>query len=296
MPACALLWLTVAAVAAAAQPPAHAIEFWRSIAQHDYVLPSGSDLPALTAELEEYLASPDPERRDEIAYSTLTAWIYGKRLIGPDLLRPLTDRLVANLKQGIGQRDSDTVFKRSFSALVLSVVAARDNAAPYMTAAEFRRLEDAALAYLAAEKDLRGYDARTGWMHSAAHTADLLKFLARSRFLEPPDQRRLLDAVAAKLSSAPTVFTHGEDERFARTVLSIVNRSDFDRSAFKEWASATRPGRLEAERPTAAELNSRQNVKNLPSKLEVLLALEAQPSESIQYAREAVRAALKDLF
>ncbi len=98
MPACALLWLTVAA---AAQPPAHAIEFWRSIAQHDYVLPSGSDLPALTAELEEYLASPDPERRDEIAYSTLAAWIYGKRLIGTDLLRPLTDRLVANLKQGI---------------------------------------------------------------------------------------------------------------------------------------------------------------------------------------------------
>jgi len=241
MPACALLWLTVAA---AAQPPAHAIEFWRSIAQHDYVLPSGSDLPALTAELEEYLASPDPERRDEIAYSTLAVWIYGKRLIGPDLLRPLTDRLVANLKQGIGQRDSDTVFMRSFSALVLSVVAARDNAAPYMTAAEFRRLEDAALAYLAAEQDLRGYDARTGWMHSAAHTAGLLKFLARSRFLEPPDQRRLLDAVAAKVSSAPTVFTHGEDERFARTVLSIVNRSDFDRSAFKEWASATRPGRL----------------------------------------------------
>jgi hypothetical protein len=55
--------------------------------------------------------------------------------------------------------------------------------------------------YLAAEQDIREYAADRGWMHSAAHTADLLKFLGRSRHLDVAGQARLLNAVAQKLAS-----------------------------------------------------------------------------------------------
>jgi len=278
-----------------AAAPSHPAEFWRSIAQHDYAVPAGSDLPALVAELEELLASPDPELRDEIAYSTFAAWIYQKRTIEGPLLGTLTRDLVSNLTRGIGDRDSDGVFRRSFSALTLSVVVARDNASPVLTRDEFRRIEAAALEYLAAERDVRGYDPRKGWMHSAAHTADLLKFLARSRYLESAEQTRLLDAVGRKLAATPTVFTHGEDERIARAILSIVNRADFDRAAFQAWTARVRPGRPQA-RPSEADLAGAQNVKNALSKLEVLLAVDPQPSESVAAARDAVRAAVKDLF
>jgi hypothetical protein len=48
--------------------------------------------------------------------------------------------------------------------------------------------------------------------------------------------------------------------------------------------------------PTPAQLAGAQNVKNLLSKLEVILALVPEPSESIQSARESVRAVLKGLF
>jgi len=284
-----------AVLLAAAAPPAHPPDFWRSIAQHEYAPPPGSDLPALVSELEGFLASPDPELRDEIGYATLAAWIYQKRLVEPPLLRALTDDLLRNLTQGIGDRESDGVFRRSFSALTLSVVVARDNAAPVLGADEFRRVEAAALAYLAGERDLRGYDPQKGWMHSAAHTADLLKFVARSRFLEPAEQPRLLDAMARKLATAPTVFTHGEDERFARAILSIVNRADFDGAAFQAWTSRVRPSRPGAK-PSPAELAGAQNVKNALSKLEVLLSIDPQPSGPAAAARDAVRAALKDLF
>ena len=43
-----------------------------------------------------------------------------------------------------------------------------------------QRRENDALAYLAAELDLRGIEPRVGWIHATAHTADLLKFLARN--------------------------------------------------------------------------------------------------------------------
>jgi len=285
----------VLALLTPAEPPSHSIDFWRSVAQHDYALPPGSDLPALVSELEGFLASPDPELRDEIGYSTLAAWIYQKRLVEPPLVRTLTNDLVRNLTQGIGDRESDGVFRRSFSALSLSVVVARDNAAPVLGADEFRRVEAAALVYLAGERDLRGYDPQKGWMHSAAHTADLLKSLARSRFLEPAEQPRLLDAMARKLATAPTVFTHGEDERFARAILSVVNRADFDGAAFQAWTSRVRPSRPGAK-PSPAELAGAQNVKNALSKLEVLLSIDPQPSGQAAAARDAVRAALKDLF
>jgi uncharacterized protein DUF2785 len=288
-----ILSTLVAATLAAA--PAHSAAFWYQIAQNNYAVPTGGDVASLTDELIELLGSRDPELRDEIAYSTLAAWIYQTRVIEPALLRRVVDRLLANLKDDVGERGTDRIFRRSFSALTLSVVVARDNAAPFLTPEEFHRIEEAALAYLAAEQDLRGYDPQVGWMHSAAHTADLVKFIARSRFLDRTEQPRILDAIARKLTTGQLVFTHGEDERFARAALSIVARADFDRAAFDAWTSRSKPPR-QTSRPTTAELNSAQNVKNFLSKLEVVLASDPQASEAVQSARDSVRAALKDLF
>jgi len=288
--------LVVAVIASVPQAaPGHSVAFWRHIVDDKYAAPPGSDLAALTTELLEMLASPDPELRDDIAYSTLATWIYQARVIDPDALHPVVSRLVENLTDGVGERGTDRIFKRSFSALTLSTVVARDNAAPFLTPEEFHRIEHAALAYLDAEQDLRGYEAEHGWMHSAAHTADLLKFIGRSRFLDRAGQGALLDGIARKLKTAAIVFTHGEDERFARALLSIVNRTDFDRIAFSSWTAAAKPPRLNA-RPTAVELIAAQNVKNLLAKLDVLLDADAQPSDAVQSAHSSVRTALKDAF
>ena len=280
--------------AADAAPAAHDVAYWRAVVHERYTPPGGSDVPALAAELADLLASPDPELRDDIAYSTLASWIYQQRLLSGDPLRSLTNRLLANLTAGIGDRDSDTVFRRSFSALVLSVVVARDNADPLLEAEEWRRIERGALEYLAAEQDVRGYAADKGWMHSAAHTADLLKFLSRSRHLDVAGQGRLLNAVAQKLAAVPVVFTHGEDERFARALLSLTGRRDFDEPAFSAWLVRNKPE--VAAHPTAAQLRASQNWKNVLAKLEVLLSNDSQPSDAAAAARNALRAALKPLF
>jgi uncharacterized protein DUF2785 len=290
MPLLFFALLTVAGL-----PSAHPTAFWREIVERGYVPPEGSDVPALADELSALLASPDPELRDEIAYSTLAVWVYQKRIVEPDVVRRLTSGWLANLEAGIGERDTDSVFRRSFSALALSLVVARDNAAPVLTADELRRILDAALKYLAAEQDVRGYEPTKGWMHSAAHTADLLKFVGRSRHLAGTDQTRILDAVSGKLRSASVVFSHGEDERFARAILSLVKRSDFDVDAFGAWATRAKPP-APAARPAPAQLRAAQNVKNLLAKLEVLLSLEQQPSDAVRSARDAIRGALEGLY
>jgi Protein of unknown function (DUF2785) len=288
----ALAFALLAAAAAAA--PAHDVAFWRAVARNHYTPPANTTAATLAGELVDMLASPDPEQRDDLAYSTLANWIYQQRLLDAAALRPIVGRLLANLTRGVGERDANTVFSRSFSALVLSVVIARDNVDPFLDAAAWRAIESAAFAYLSAEQDLRGYDPDAGWMHSAAHTADLLKFLARSRYVDAPGQRRYLDAIATKLTSASVVFTHGEDERFARAVLSLVARADFDAAQFDAWLQGTKPA--VPDHPTTAQLRAAQNWKNLLAKLEVLLSNDPQPSDAVVTARTAVRATLKSLF
>lgn len=292
--------LLAAAMAASAQPtasaPPHSLAFWKAIVEHESTPPDGADMPALARELVDLLASPDPVLRDEIGYSVLTAWIYQKRILEPNAIRLIADRLLTNLLLGIGEQNNDGVFQRSFSALMLSVIVARDNAAPYLTAADLRRIEGSALRYLADEADVRGYDPVKGWMHSAAHTADLLKFVARSRFLEPAGQTMILDGIGRKLVTAPVVFTHGEDERFARAVLSVINRQDFDRDGFRAWLTRTKPAPIRTALPPREQLTATQNVKNLFAKLEVLLSQDPQAPEPIQFARDALRAALKDMY
>jgi hypothetical protein len=288
-----MLVLLVSAVSAAA--PVHPPEFWKAIAKAEFAPPPGADIPGLALELCDLFASPDPELRDDVAYSTFTAWVYQKKLLDAAALRPVTAKLLQNLRVEIGAAGTDAVFRRSFSALALGVVAARDNADPVLDGRGFREMFDAALQYLDAEKDLRGYDPIKGWMHSAAHTADLIKFLARNRYVTAADQTRVLDAIARKMT-ASSVFVYGEDERHARAVLSIVNRKDFDRDAFVGWLTRTKPAALKAALPAVLDLQSRQNLKNLLAKLEVLLSADPSASEAVAFARDRVRATVKDTF
>jgi Protein of unknown function (DUF2785) len=274
----------------------HDRAFWRAIVDHDNTPPAGTDVAPLVHELSSYLSSPDPALRDQLAYDVLVAWIYQKHLVTPALERELLKEWTANLQKDIGSTGTDAVLPRSFSALMLSVIVAHDNAAPFLESNEVHGLLTAALTYLNAEKDVRGYDPQKGWMHSAAHTADLLKFLARSRYLTVADQATILDAIARKLHDAPEVFTHGEDQRFARTVLAIVNRPDFDAAAFTAWVARTTPKQPTDSVPDPAVLNALQNTTNLFAKLEVLLTLQDPATPATTAARDALREVLKKLF
>ncbi len=213
----------------AATPANHSQVFWKDVIAHGAV-PKGESVGALADELSGMLASEDPKVRDETAYTLLEDWIYSKKLLGPDELRKLASVWTANLKDHVGDEGTNSVLKRSFSALSLSVVVARDNATPFFTREEFDALLNAALQYLKAEKDLRGYDAKLGWVHATAHTADLLKFLGRSRFLSPEGQGKICDAIGAKLAVGK-LYAFGEEERLARASLSVLRRADFSLDA-----------------------------------------------------------------
>jgi hypothetical protein len=277
-------------------PAVHDKAYWRSIAEARFEVPAGTTAQQLAPELLATLGSTDPELRDDLALSILTSWIYQKKLLGPDELRPMTLTLEANLRKGVDAIGTDGVLLRSFSALTLSVIAARDNETPFLTAEEYATLLDAALAYFRDERDTRGFDPAKGWMHSAAHTADLLKFLARNPRLPPAAQSRLLSAILAKNRESAAPFGQGEDERMARIAISLARRADFDRDGFRAWLTAAQTTAAFPKTPTPDALRAQQNVRHLLTALWTELSVDERPSDGADFAKQALRETLKTLF
>lgn len=201
----------------------HDKAFWKAVAEADYAVPDGETVRGLTDELLGYLGSPDDELRDGIAYMTMAHWAE-RGVWSADDVRHVVSQVTPNLTRGIGEA-GDGVILRSFSALTLSLAAYADWKHSYLSADEYGTMVDAASAYLTAERDLRGYVVGPGWLHATAHTADVLKFLARSRHAAADHLRRMLTAIAERLvTPVTTVYIHSEDERLAMAVVDIAKR------------------------------------------------------------------------
>lgn len=195
------------------------------------------DAAARVPTLEAMLAATDPAVRDGLGYELLARWLQADGALDAATVRGLRDRLVARTAGPIVA--GEAVFARSFAALVLSVVTAREVTAPTWTAAELDAQVTAAAAYAARETDLRGFAGASGWAHAAAHTADWMKFLARHPALSAAQAATLLDGVTALAARGHGVrLFHGEDERLAATVRAVARRDLLDDAALDRWLAA----------------------------------------------------------
>ena len=102
------------------------IGYWDQVQAAGFEVPSDRPLDDLTAELTTMLGSTRPEVRDGTAFPALATWI--ERGVYDDLLAGLGDGMVAGLSVGLGETGTDTVFRRSFSALILAVCLEHDSA------------------------------------------------------------------------------------------------------------------------------------------------------------------------
>jgi len=258
----------------------HDREFWRDVAKHHYEVPVGESSGALAHELSGILGSPDPELRDDLAYSILARWIYRGNLDADDV-RKLADAWVTNLKDGIAESGTNSVLKRSFSALCLASIAERDLKTQVLDAPHYHRLVASAVLYLQAERDLRGYDAKLGWIHATAHTSDLLQALANNSRLTPEEGPQILDAVHSRLATAAEVYTQGEQDRMAQAVLAVIRRTDFKVEVFDAWLARVQDEdrKTWAEPFTPESLARYQNHTYMLQALAVRLELEPESSK-----------------
>ena len=273
--------------------------FWLALTP-DCAIPAGSSAARLVDEAVSLLGSRDPQWRDDVGYGVVAACVYQARRLSPTERRTLIDTLTANLRRGIGETGTDSALLRSFSALDLSILAALELADPALDDSGYRQWLDHAFVYLRDERDLRGLEPGIGWVHATAHTADLLKFLARDRRFTAADQRRLLEAAWAKMTDpGMPVWTHAEEERLAAALLSVVRRTDFDAASLDPWLA--RFVTLEQQvwtqaPPDAAMFAAAQNSRRLLQSFFVLLSLpQPEPTPGQLAMRQKVLVTLQGI-
>jgi hypothetical protein len=209
---------------------------WKQVHDDDFRVPEGHHLADLTEELTVMLGDADPALRDGTAYPTLATWV--SRGVYDDLLPGLGDGMVVGLGAGLGEQGTDTVFRRSFSALVLAECIARDNSRPLVLGGKVLQWGDALATWLLRERDLRGFVPGKGWAHAVAHGADALSALAVSPHLQQAEQTVVLDVVADRLLlpvDAP--WSHGETDRLVGTTLAILRRGQVPLTVLEPWVN-----------------------------------------------------------
>lgn len=266
--------------------------FWRVIANDENALPQGEWVAELTPELLGWLGSTDPELRDEFAYRILAAWIE-RGQYGGEQLRAMAKQMTANLEGGLGEQDTDSVYLRTYSVLVLMEIVAFDNANPFLDQADLDGFLEAALSYLPRERDLRSWVPGPGWANAVGHAADLFMMLARSPHLGATELQRILDAIADRLlTPAPAVFVHHEDERLAYAALNVLRRNLVDRAWLVAWLDrfTAAPGQESWRSAYASEAESaaRANVTAFLRSLYLQLILTESPPPDAQRTSDAV--------
>lgn len=287
--------LCAASTASAQPPPTRDRASWIELKDRGFPVPEGTSAVELLVQMNALLASPDPVLRDDVAYSAAERWILRDRRLSPGDLRRVMNLWLSNLQDGLGTPGDDRVFKRSFSALCLSLVAASDFTTPFLEQAEFDRFFDRTLEYFEKETDLRGFDPARGWMHTVAHTADVLQFLGRNPKLPPDRLARVLAAVTRKLQAADRVFEWGEADRLALALHAFARRAGSD-PAFEKWIAhwATEHARLWEKGPQVSprQFALVENAKQILRSLFAALSADTAPTPAGDKAKALIIAIL----
>ncbi len=208
--------------------------YWKQVHASGLAVPSDRPLDDLTAELTRMLGDTDPETRDGTAYPTLATWV--ERGVYDDLLAGLGDGMAAGLGVGLGERETDSVFRRSFSALILGECIGRDNERPLVAGGKVLEWGDRVATWLLRERDLRGFVPGKGWAHAVAHGADALGTLAQSPHVGANELTVILDVIADRvLLPVDRMFVNGEPDRLAAATMEVLRRNRLPQKVVDPW-------------------------------------------------------------
>ncbi|MDQ0156248.1 DUF2785 domain-containing protein [Robertmurraya andreesenii] len=132
-----------------------------------------SNIDNLIDKMLDNIGSIDPELRDTLIYNS-----FGKLIMEDYLTQKQINHILEvclrNLFLDIGEKETDSVFTRSFSALVIVLILMKDRENRFLPDDIVIEAIQGSIQYLKLEVDVRGHVVGKGWAHSIAHGADLL--------------------------------------------------------------------------------------------------------------------------
>ncbi len=181
-----------------------------------------------------YIGDPDPVLRDDLVYPVFATLVSDAEYLSNEEVVVVLNRLLSDdfLHFQLGEKATDGVFKRAFSALVIVPILDRHIESPFLTDEQLAYTYERCLDQFRRETDLRGFTEDKGWAHANAHMADVFQQLLACRYSNIEPLKPILEGITYKICQGINIWTAEEDER----LVTAIWRSFFtDPSITKEW-------------------------------------------------------------
>lgn len=207
------------------------------------------------------IGNTDPELRDELIYEILVKWMEENRL-SEEYLKKMLYICMDNehLLYRIDDQIPESVFTRSFSALMLGCILELNLNSGFLSKKEVTKVLETMVNYYNAEKDYRGYTGKMGWAHSMAHGADVFAVLAMHKELKKEEIQKILDIFIPKICQGEYVFIDKEQDRMIIAIMQIFNRKEFSDEEIIQWIMRFK--NHEKDRMSAFYYHERVNIEN----------------------------------
>lgn len=183
----------------------------------------------------ENFASSDLWLRDTLSFTLMARLVEeGLLTLGEReaLLQSALDE--RHLFARIGESGTDSVFRRSFSVLMVPMILGSDLVASELPEDLVVRALDCVLAYAREERDWRGYVAGKGWAHAVAHTADALSTVGRHPKIPMTRVPEVLTTIHY-MATLPYPLGYLEDDRLAYAAYQLMRSGRLSVDAMQSW-------------------------------------------------------------
>lgn len=211
--------------------------------------------------------------RDELIYQSFVKVIFSNQLNTKELhclLKSLIDEEF--LYYRIGESDKDSVFTRSFSALVIAALIEYDVTKKVLDPDIILATAHKVSQYMTEEKDTRGFVEEKGWAHAIAHGADALDACAKHPLIQTGDVRKILHAVQHSLFRQAN-YLDEEEERLATIISSLVKyqNAEKDIQLWIEKMTELVETQLAENKGSLESFHTKRTVKNFLKSVYIIL-------------------------
>jgi len=281
----ALMLTTTAALADCDEPTKQEL---KSVKSAGWKLEDEGTRQSLALSAADCLGNADAELRDELAFEGLSAWMRAEKLTLPTL----TALRIKMLNAAQAPADEATSFLRPFAILTLAELVRVDRKKPYLSAEERVDIVNAGSHYLTNLRDYRGFDAKDGWRHGIAHSADLMLQLAMNPAIEKLQHETMLAAIASQIAPSTHFYQYGEGVRLMTAVFYLARTPSFNKRDWDLWFNKLMDNSIQPGPYTQTRLAQRHNVSAflLPLYFSVRESTDPAIKENLLPAlREALR-------
>lgn len=201
-----------------------------------YAVPDDTDAYPYTQMIMKEIGSTDADFR-ELIDEVLTNWIANgvfrhKELRGLVLQALSPDYLL----YGLGEKGTDSVFRRAASASILAAIISFQERDPFLSEEQLESVAEQMIEYLYLEQDVRGYIEGKGKAQAIVQAADALTAIARCLTAEQASLAyAMLEAIKEKVCNREQVYAHFEDEHFVRVVLALWEKGLINEMYMAAW-------------------------------------------------------------